>query len=105
MDAPLTEFQQVLQWLGFDDQDQRDSLEGELTDLASMSDITYKDISELQSSYAKRTIAEGQIHFGMNRTKRLKSLIDWIHNLERIGETPHNDEHDEHSFLEALQQS
>ena len=105
MDAPLTEFQQVLQWLGFEDQGHRDSLEDELRDLASMSDMTYKDISELQSSYAKRTIAEGRIHFGMNRTKRLKALIDWIHDLERIGESPHIDEHNEDSFLEALQQS
>jgi hypothetical protein len=78
MEAPLTQFQQVLAWIGFDNQAHRDSLEQELGSLSSMGELTHKDIRDLRSSYASRTAAEGRMYFGMNRTKRLQALTDWV---------------------------
>jgi len=50
--------------------------------------LTEKDISELSDQYAKRTQNEGRVHFGLQRTKRLKGLMHWAQDCYRCGETP-----------------
>ena len=85
---PLTQFQEALQWIGFDRQNQRDSLEAEIGNLDAFVEFTNKDIRDLRDSYAGRTIAGGRIHFGMQHTKKLQSIAEWVKDLARIGETP-----------------
>ena len=107
MAAPLTQFQQALDWIGFTVDNQRNAIEQELGDFKSMKDLSYKDIRDLRDGYAKRTVAEGRIHFGMTRTKRLKALIDWVRDLDRVGEEqPDINAHpDRDSFLDAINDS
>jgi len=63
MAAPLTQFQQVLDWIGFTIPAQRNSVEQELGDFASVEDLTCKDMRNLRGSCAKRTVVEGRTHF------------------------------------------
>ena len=101
--APLTQFQQAIEWIGFTDQAHRDAMEQELGDLATVKELSSKDIRDLRDGYAKRTAAEGRIHFGVSRTKRLQALIYWLRDLERIDEEPDIDDLDQESFLQAIQ--
>ena len=79
-----TPLQTVLDWIGFNQAAVRNALEAELTDLESMKGLTYKDVRDLRDSFASRTRNEGKIYFGINRTKRLQSLIDYVQDQERI---------------------
>lgn len=96
---------QVLEWIGFNTQAQRNSLIGELGGLSEFKDLSYKDIRSLAKSYAEMTVAEGRIRFGMTRTKRLMALTDWVTDCARVGEDPSIEGYDGESFLEALNES
>jgi len=50
--------------------------------------VGYEDVRDLAKSHMSRTVAEGRIQFGMNRTKRLQALTDWVSDRVRIGEAP-----------------
>jgi len=105
MAAPSTQFQQVLDWIGFTVLAQRNSVEQELGDFASVEDSTHKDTRDLHDSHAKRTVVEGRTHFGMNRTKRLKALIEWLKDLDCINEDPDVADFNRDEFLEAVNES
>jgi len=102
MAAPSTQFQQVLDWIGFTVPAQRNSVEQELGGFASVEDLTCKDMRDLRDSCAKRTVVEGRVHFGMNRAKRLEALIEWLKDLDRINEDPDVADFNRDEFLEAI---
>lgn len=101
---PLTAFQQILTWVGFEG-NALQSLETELGDLVQLSELKPKDIKDLSQSYSRRTVADGRIHFGLNRTKRLLAVIDWVADQHRIGEQPDINGLDQESFLETINES
>ena len=84
--GPPSDLQQALEWIGFDNQNQRDMLEAELTDLPSMGRLTHKDIRDLRDGFASQMQNEGRFYFGLYRTKMLQSMIDWINDLHRCNE-------------------
>ena len=53
--APGAVMNQVLIWIGFDVVANRQALCPEIAEIKEMVDLTEKDITELQESYAKRT--------------------------------------------------
>ena len=84
-----TDIQQVLTWIGFPTAEQMAKMQGELGDeLVEIGSLKEKDISELADSYAKRTINAGRITFGLQRIKRMKALIHWVQDFERINTYP-----------------
>ena len=97
----ITQMEQALQWIGFTAA-QTANLVDDMGDLADMSEVTEKDIDTLASGFSKRTAADGRIHFGLNRTKRLKSLIHWVQDFERVSEYPSLDGMDQNLFQAAL---
>lgn len=103
--APLNPMQQVMEWIGFDIPAQRDALAQELGDLQSVGELTYKEIRDLRDGYAKRTVAEGRIHFGLQRTKRIKALTEWVNDQARIDRDPTIGGFTQATFIDALTES
>jgi len=75
---------QVLIWIGFDVVANRQTLCSEITEIKDMVDLTEKDITELQDSYAKRTQNAVQMYFGLQRTKQLKVTVHWVQDFARV---------------------
>ena len=67
-----------------------------------MLELTKTNILDLEYSYSKRTAADGRLIFGLQQTKRLKSMIHWLQEFTRVSETPNIDDLDEVSFRAAL---
>jgi hypothetical protein len=67
-----------------------------------MVNLTEKDITELQESYAKRTQNAGQMYFGLQRTKRLKATLHWIQDFGRVSEVPTLEGLTQESFKTAI---
>jgi len=53
-----------------------------------MTDLTEKDITELQESYAERRQNAGHMYFGLQRTKQLKATLHWVQDFARVSEVP-----------------
>ena len=81
-----SDLQRALTWIGFDDQNHRDMLEAELTDLTAMRRLSQKDIRNLRDGFATRTQQEGRFYFGLNRTKLLQDMVGWLADLDRCNE-------------------
>ena len=79
---------QVLIWIGFDVVANRQALCSEIAEIKDTVDLTEKDITELQESYAKRPQNASQMYFGLQRTKRLKATLHWVQDLARVSEVP-----------------
>ena len=79
---------QVLIWIGFDVVANRQALRSEIAEIKDMVDLTEKDITELQESYAKRTQNAGQMYFGLQRTKQLKATLHWVQDFARVSKLP-----------------
>ena len=93
---------QLLKWIGFTE-DQASAIIKEGFDC--FDDImvcTTSDISDLASSFQKRTVADGRINFGLKRTKRIKSLLQWTRDFRRINMEPNIDGLNERRFLNQL---
>ena len=80
--APPTDLQIVLGWIGFR-VNQVAAVEAELVDLQAVKGLTHKDIKDMRDGFSARTQAEGRMHFGMTRTKRLQNLVDYVLDMER----------------------
>ena len=82
-------FLQILAWIGFRTHNQRTSLMDDA--LSSYDDVrilTERDVNGLIRDYSGRTIADGRIHIGIRRSKRLKALIHWVQNFYRVSKEP-----------------
>ena len=42
----------------------------------------------MSSDFSSRTNQNGKIHFGTNRTKRIKALINWVQDFYRVSKVP-----------------
>ena len=100
--APPDPIETALEWIGFTDPAQRASLLGDFGTFEDIADLKHDDIDTLASSYSKRTVAEGRIHFGLARIRRLKALIHWVQDFGRVSEEPTLDDLDQASFRAEL---
>ena len=79
----------ILTWIGFDLAPIRERIRTEgfesFEDLLAMKE---KDIRDLADSYAKRTIADGRVIFGLRKTRYMIGLIHWVQDFVRIGQSP-----------------
>jgi len=94
---------QVLIWIGFDDNvANRQALCSEIAEIKNMVDLTEKDITELQESYTKRTQNAGQMYFGLQRTKQLKTTLHWVQDFARVSQVPTLEGLTQESFKAAI---
>jgi hypothetical protein len=98
----LTPMEQAITWIGFTP-NQRGAIINEIGDTFNeVESLTSKDISDLAESYAKRTVADGRINFGLQRIKRLKAFIHWVMDFKRVNKIPTIEGLNQESFCEAL---
>ena len=100
--GPPDDLAQALMWIGFNAAAQRDAIHDELMDLQSLSEVTHKEIRDLRDSYASRRIQDGRIIFGMQRTKKLMAMTDWVRDCQRLNEVPDINGMNANSFNEEL---
>ena len=102
MANPIGELEQALIWIGFTTQANRTSLLGDFADLEEFAELNEKDIGNLAESYVKRTVADGRFIFGLQRTKRLKAMIHWIQDFQRVSDVPTTGGLNQATFREEL---
>eukprot|EP00957_Ditylum_brightwellii_P185523 14124955-Ditylum_brightwellii.AAC.1 len=80
--GPINEedsIKQILHWVGFSNNTQKDEISSDsITTFSDSKIYTEKDISDMATDFAGMTVANGRIHFGMKRTKRLKAFSHWV---------------------------
>ena len=83
--AALAKVHQALQWIGFGNQDHRDSIceEAGFESLKDFVRLSEKDIREMADGYEKRTQAQGRIPFGLRRIKLLIGVMHWVQDQDR----------------------
>ena len=79
---------EALEWIGFNTKAGCEAIiEEGFESFEELTGNTSKDIESLAYSFAKRTIADGRITFGLLRTKRIKAMICWALDFDRCSET------------------
>jgi hypothetical protein len=87
-EANVNMMNQVLIWIGFDVAAYPQALCSEIAEIKDMTDLTEKDITELQELYAKRTQNAGRMNFRLHCTKQLKATLHWVQDFARVSELP-----------------
>jgi hypothetical protein len=101
-EANVNMINQVLIWIGFDVAANRQALCSEIAEIKNMTDLTEKDITELQESYAKRTQNAGRMYFRLHCTKRLKPTLHWVQDFAQVSEVPTFEGLTQESFKAAI---
>jgi hypothetical protein len=98
----VSPMEQAVAWIGFTDNQINSIISDIGNNFSDIEGLTAKDISELADSYAKRTVGDGRIIFGLQRTKRLKAFVHWVNDFKRVSRDPTLNGLDQHTFREAL---
>ena len=101
-DDDINETEQTLTWVGFNTTASSDAIQINIEQFENMIELTEKDISGLKYSCSKRTAVDGILIFGLQKTKSLKLMINWVQDFDRVSETPNINEIDESSFRAVL---
>ena len=99
----IDQLNQILEWVGFPIGNERvNILQDAFTNYADIKSMKEKDVTELSTSFSRRTAANGKIDFGIRRTKKLMHLLHWVHDATRCSYSPSLDGYTQTSFLAAL---
>ena len=80
---------QVLHWIGFRIDNQMEAIEEDGVDSwDSIKMLTNNDIDAMAKTFAGRTVQNGRMIFGTNRTKYLKAIANWTQDFYRVSEVP-----------------
>ena len=72
----IDQLNQILEWVGFPIGNERlNILQDAFTNYADIQAMKEKDVTELSTSFSRRTAANGKIDFGILRTKKLMHLL------------------------------
>ena len=52
--------------------------------MEALLEVTHKEICNLCDSYEKRRVLDGRILFGMQQTKRLLAMTNWVKDQQRV---------------------
>jgi hypothetical protein len=100
--APLEGVNFMLDIIGFHDPAERLRLmEASLADYEDFRYLVEKDIRDMAEEFAKRTVANGRMTFGLGRTKKLCGLMHWIQDCFRCADDPDHTVFDEQTLNEA----
>ena len=66
---------QVLEWMGFTQAANRAQIMADIPTIASLGELSEMDIINLAEEYSKRTVADGRLFMGLERTKLLKATV------------------------------
>ena len=79
---------------------QRGTQFNEFGGIKALLEVTHKEIYE-----SKRRVLDGRILFGMQQTKQLLAMIDWVKDRQRVNKAPGVDGFDAVTFREAILES
>ena len=97
---------QILHWIGFRTAAQQAAIVADCFDsFDSLQMLSEKDVHQMSTDFSGRTVANGKIIFGTNRTKFLKAVAHWVRDFNRVSESPTIVGLNESSFKSALQRS
>ena len=106
--AAFAEVDQCLQWIGFTDVQNRNSIiaEGGFNSLNDFFDVTETDIRDMAESFSKHSPVANRINFGMRCIKWLIAMMHWCQDHQCGSEEPDiADFGSPDAFKEALQVS
>ena len=93
---------QAFIWIGFNKKYDQESLRSEIAELQDINGLTEGDISDLKKSYTKRPGKIGGVFFGLQHTKKIKSLMHWVQDFTRVDEVTTFKDLDKDSFTRAM---
>jgi hypothetical protein len=92
----------LLNAIGFTVPEQRERIIeaglGEFEDFRYLND---KDIRDMAEEFAKRSIPNGRIIFGLGRTKKLVGIMHWIQDCHRTNDEPDIENFNDEALAEA----
>jgi len=90
---PLVGVEALLAMIGFNNLDERQRIMQEgLQDYFDFRHLTETHINKMSEAFAKRTVNNGRINFGIRRTENLIGVMYWIQDKYRAVDIPdHND--------------
>lgn len=100
-ETSMNDVELILQWIGFKER-ARAQLLNEFSTFEDIQELKEKDISDLSDNYSKRRKPD-KIQFGIARTKRLKALIHWVQDFERVSMQPTIHGYTQEAFITELQ--
>ena len=101
-DDNIDEMEQTLTCIGFNTTASRDALQICIEQFEDMQELTEKYILDIEHSFLKRITVDVRLIFGLQTTKRLKSMIHWVQEFARVNKMPNIDDLDEGSFRADL---
>mmetsp|Transcript_37358 Transcript_37358/g.52735 ORF Transcript_37358/g.52735 Transcript_37358/m.52735 type:complete len:152 (-) Transcript_37358:628-1083(-) len=76
--AADAEMNQILELIGFNNNNERAQVITNIPDIQSLGDLTKKEIHEIAEDYGKRTPAANRFFICMAHTKKLKAVVYWV---------------------------
>ena len=109
-EEPVAPLEQVLEWIGFENAADRDQVQEELGDLSEFLTILPRELDGLVKTLSSRTPANTRIFIGFQTLKKLKSVIYWAKDKDRVGQAVSVTEgsdvfHSKYLFLQELAES
>ena len=80
---------QIFHWIGYTSAAERTSLVDDgLDSYESIKTLTEKDIRGMATDFARRTVAEGRLYFGVRRSKWMTAITYWLQDFDRVSREP-----------------
>ena len=96
----------VLEWIGFNHNDDRKSIiENAFASFSEVQSLNNGDISTLAKDFSSRTATNGRINFGIRRIKRLQNFVHWVHDHKRTSTVPSIENMTAETFIQSLETS
>ncbi len=106
MSSESANINSVLEWIGFNNNDDRKNIiENAFASFSEVLTSTKADISTLAQDISKSTATNGRINFGIKRIKRLQNFIHWVHDHKRTSMVPSIENITAETLLQSLDKS
>ena len=104
--AEHDQIMQVLHWIGFTNDNQKNSIFNDsINSFSDLYSFSTSDITDMAKDYANRHTNNGRMHFGICRIKKLKAFMFWVQDFRRIDKAPTIEGMNETDFLKQLDQA
>ena len=87
--AKDNQIKQVLHWIGFRDNAQKNSIFNDsINSYSNLYSFTPSDIADMAKDYTSHIAANEQIHFSVHCIKKLKAFAFWVQDFWQINKMP-----------------
>ena len=104
--APITVedyTKQILRWIGLTEEEQKNIIcDDSIDSFSEIRMFTEEYISNLSTEFTRRTQDNGEIQFGVRRTKKMKALLHLVIYFYRVSGDPNIVEMNEVMFTKTL---